>query len=85
MSRLRGHIQFVHETFQFFCNKCTFKGNTQGYLDKHILWILEGKGPQCELCPDIPTLKAPIARHIEIVYGMDNDPNTMIHLAVCGI
>ena len=36
----RGQIQFVNETFQFFCNKCTIKGNTQGHLENHILWIL---------------------------------------------
>ena len=28
---LSAHIQFVHETYQFLCKKCTFKGNTRRY------------------------------------------------------
>ena len=60
-SCLRAHIQFVHETFQLICNECKFKKNIQGYINKHILWILEGKWPQCELCHDMPTLKAAMA------------------------
>ena len=43
--------------------------------------MLEGKGPQCKLCHDMPTLKAAITKHIE--YGMDNELNTKSHLAVC--
>ena len=54
-------------------------GNTQGYLDKHILWILEGKGLQCELCLDMPSLKAAIAKHIEFICGVDNELNTKSH------
>ena len=59
-------------TFQFLCNKCPFKGSTQGYLDKHIFWIFEGKVPQCELCHYMPTSKAAMAKQIEFLHDMDN-------------
>ena len=39
------HMQFVHETYQFPCNKCTYKGKSQGYLENCIIWILDGKRP----------------------------------------
>ena len=54
-SHSRAHIQFAHDTVQFFFNKYTFKGNTREYLQGHIFWILEGKVPQCEFCDDRPT------------------------------
>ena len=79
----RAHIQFVHKTFQFLCSKCTFKGNTEVYLDKHIMWILEGKGPQCELCHDMPTSKPGMTKHIKFMHGLDNRLNITSPLAVC--
>ena len=49
---LRTHTRFVHYMIQFltWCDKCPFKGKTRGDLQRHILWIHEGKGPQCGLC-----------------------------------
>ena len=38
------------------------------YISKHILCILEGKWPQCELSHDMSTL-----------HGMENQSNTKIH------
>ena len=58
------HNQFVHETLQLICNKCKFKKNIQGYINKHIICIFEGKLPQCEFCHDMPTPKAALAKHI---------------------
>ena len=48
------------------------QGKTQGPLDKHIFWILKVKGPQCDLCHDVPTYKTVIAKDMEILHGMDN-------------
>ena len=49
---LRSHTHFEHYNIHFFtwCDKCPIKGKTQDDLQKHILWIHEGKGPQCGLC-----------------------------------
>ena len=49
---LRTHTRFEHYKIQFFtwCTKCPNKGKTQDDLQRHILWIHEGKGPQCGLC-----------------------------------
>jgi hypothetical protein len=55
----------VHETFQFLCKKCTFKGNSKGYLDKHVL-----------LAPMNVTSNAAMAKHSEFIHGMDNEPNS---------
>ena len=63
-SCLMAHIQFVHETFKLICNECKFKKNIQGYIYKHIIQILKGKLPHCELCHDMPTLKAAMEKHI---------------------
>ena len=66
-------MQFVHETYQFLCNKCKFKGNIQGYLENHIMWKLDGKRPNvsCELCHDMLTKKAGRARHYDFLFGID--------------
>ena len=55
---LQSYVQFVNKTYQLLCHKCTLKGNTQGNFDKHILWILDIKEPQCiicQMCHDMPT------------------------------
>ena len=51
-------------TFSLIFNKCKFKKNIQGYINKHIIWIFEGKLHQCEFCHDMPTLKAALAKDI---------------------
>ena len=35
------------------------------------------------LCHDRLTSKAAIAKHIEFLHGMDNEPNSKSHPAVC--
>ena len=52
-----------------WCDKCPFQGKTQGDLQRHILWINEGKGPQCGLCDYRPTQKSAMTKHIELIYG----------------
>ena len=54
-----------------WCDKCPFKGKTQGDLQRHILWIHEGNWPQaqCELCDYRPTQKSAITKHIELIHG----------------
>ena len=61
----------MHYIIQFlpWCDKCPFKGKTQGDLQRHILWIHEGKGPQCELCDYRPTQKSAMTKHIELIHG----------------
>ena len=68
-------IQFLR-----WCNKCPFKGKTQGDLQRHILWIHEGKGPQCGLCDYRPTQKLVMKKHIELIHG--NKLNTKNRLSV---
>ena len=41
-SFLRARIQVIHKTFQFICNICKFQKKTKGYINKHILWLVEG-------------------------------------------
>ena len=57
-------IQVLHETFQLICNKYKFQKTIKGYINQHILWLLEGYWPQYELCHDIPSSKEAMAKHI---------------------
>ena len=38
-------MQFVHKTYQFLCNKCTFKANIEGYLEIILSGDLMARGP----------------------------------------
>ena len=68
---LKTHISFVHYVIQFspWCNKCPFKLKTRGDLQKHIIWIHEGKEPPCGLCDYWPTHNSSMAKHIELIHG----------------
>ena len=48
------------------CDKCPFKGKTQGDLQRHILWTWRS---QCRLCDYRLTQKSAMTKHIELVYG----------------
>ena len=65
------HTRLVHYMIQFlpWCDKCLFKGKTQGDLQRHILWIHEGKGPQFDFCDYRPTKKLAMTKHIELIHG----------------
>ena len=81
---LRIHTLFVHDIIEFPCNKCTFKVTIQGYLQRHILWIHEGKGLQCKFCDNRPAKKSAMAKNIELINGVGNQPNTKKqHLYLC--
>ena len=60
--------RFVHYMIQFLprCDKCPFKGKTQGDLKRHILWTWR---PQCRLCEYRPTQKSAMTKQIDLVYG----------------
>ena len=68
---LRTHTHFMHYMIPFltWCDKCPFKGKTRGDLQRHILWIHEGKGPQCGLCDYRPTQKSAMTKHIELIHA----------------
>ena len=68
---LSAHMQFVHETYQFLCNKCTFKGNIQGYLKNHIIWRLDGKGPNVSCVMTCLLRKQAGQVTYEFIFGMD--------------
>ena len=87
----------MHYIIQFlpWCDKCPFKGKTQGDLQRHILWIHEGKGLQCELCDYRPTQKSAMTKHIELIHRQlpkYNEPSFSIciecgytsHIVPCG-
>ena len=61
--------------------------NIQGEMSKifrkHIIWILEGKGPHCMLCPNMLTSKEAMAKHIEFIHGMDYEPNSKSSMCIC--
>ena len=76
----------LHDSvFALGCGKCPFKGKTQGDLQKHILWLHEGKGPQCGLCDYKPTQKSAMTKHIELIYGQltkYKEPSSVFVLSV---
>ena len=59
----------LHYSVIALVRQVSIQGKTQGDLLRHILWIHEGKGPQCKLCDYRPPLKSSMTKHIELIHG----------------
>ena len=54
----------LHDSVFALVQQVSIIGKTQGDLQRHILWIHEGKGLQCGLCDYRPTQKSAMTKHI---------------------
>ena len=59
----------LHDSVLDRVRPVSIQGKTQGDLQRYILWIHEGKGPQCGLCDYRPTHKLAMTKHIELIHG----------------
>ena len=69
-----GLFEYAHSFCELFdsvfalVRQVSIQGETQGDLQRHILWIHECKGLQCELCNYRPTQKSAMTKHIELIH-----------------